>query len=154
MRVLRPVDCTFPFIISIIKQLDLPVTQSTYLVLSLPQTNFFFKNTSIASATMPSNTSHIQQRAQLKQHDDLVVPTDEHVEWQAQNEFGSTLDFQSIGAPVRTCAVGSPNSTSENLTTKQDPDSRMPWLRLLRDCRKEMSQMQGTKLAIQARFVL
>jgi hypothetical protein len=103
---------------------------------------------------MPSNTSHIQQRAQLKQHDDLVVPTDEHVEWQAQNELGSTPDFQSIAPPVRTCAVSSPKSTSEYLTTKQDPDSRLQWLRLLCDCRKEMSQMQDTKLAIQARFVL
>jgi hypothetical protein len=119
MRVLRPVSCTFPFIISIIKQFDLPVTQSTHLVSPLPQTTSLFTRTlSSPSATMPSNTSHIQQRDQLKQHDDLVVPTDEHVEWQAQNELGSTPDFQSIGVPVRTCAVGTPNSTSENLTTK------------------------------------
>jgi hypothetical protein len=57
---------------------------------------------------MPSNTSHIQQRAQLKQHDDLVVPTNEHTQWQdAQNELGLTPDFQSIGAPVRACSVSS-----------------------------------------------
>jgi hypothetical protein len=127
MRVLCPLDCTFPFIISIIKQSDLPVTQSTYLTSSLNQTTSLFPRTlSSPSATMPSNTSHIQQRSQLKQHDDVVVPTDEHVEWQAQNELGSIPDFQSIGVPVRTCAVSTPNSTSENLTTKQDPDSRLP----------------------------
>lgn len=79
---------------------------------------------------MPSNTSHIQQRAQLQQHDDLVVPTTERPEWQdAQNDLGLGPDFQSIGAPVRSCAVSiAPTPCSENLTTKQGPDSHVPQL--------------------------
>ncbi|KAG9556942.1 hypothetical protein KCU71_g10010, partial [Aureobasidium melanogenum] len=51
---------------------------------------------------MPSNTAHIQQRAQLKQHDDLVIAADEQNEWQdGQNEFGlpSTPGVRSRPAP-------------------------------------------------------
>ncbi|KAG9963259.1 hypothetical protein KCU61_g3920, partial [Aureobasidium melanogenum] len=57
---------------------------------------------------MPSNTAHIQQRAQLKQHDDLVIAADEQNEWQdGQNELGlpSTPGVRSRPAPVRECAV-------------------------------------------------
>ena len=58
---------------------------------------------------MPSNTSHIQQRAELKQHDDLVVPNPERTQWRdTQNEFGLGPDFQSMPAPVKTCAVSNP----------------------------------------------
>ncbi|KAG9812866.1 hypothetical protein KCU98_g9866, partial [Aureobasidium melanogenum] len=57
---------------------------------------------------MPSNTAHIQQRAQLKQHDDLVIAADEQNEWQdGQSELGlpSTPGVRSRPAPVRECAV-------------------------------------------------
>ena len=62
---------------------------------------------------MPSNTVHIQQRAQLKQHDDLVIATDERNEWQdGQNEIGlpSTPGVHSRPAPVRECAVSTIHS--------------------------------------------
>jgi hypothetical protein len=142
--------------ISITKQFNLLVTQSIYLLSSLLQTALPSSRTpSSPSTTMPSNTSHIQQRAQLVKHDDLVVPTNEHTEWQdVQNELGLAPDFQSIGAPVRACAVSSLHSTSEDLTAKQGPGSPLPRLRSLRDCRKEMPKLQDSNLAIQARYVL
>ncbi|KAG9521250.1 hypothetical protein KCU93_g7458, partial [Aureobasidium melanogenum] len=63
---------------------------------------------------MPSNTAHIQQRAQLKQHDDLVIAADEQNEWQdGQNELGlpSTPGVRSRPAPTRQCAACGNNSS-------------------------------------------
>lgn len=58
---------------------------------------------------MPSNTSHIQQRAQLKQHDDIVVPPTEQAEWEdVQSERVSIPDIHSMPAPVSTLAVSMP----------------------------------------------
>lgn len=60
---------------------------------------------------MPSNTAHIQQRAQLKQHDDLIIATDERNEWHdGQNEIGlpSTPGVHSRPAPVSDSAVRIP----------------------------------------------
>ncbi|KAH0348279.1 hypothetical protein KCU81_g3192, partial [Aureobasidium melanogenum] len=68
---------------------------------------------------MPSNTAHIQQRAQLKQHDDLVIAVDEQTEWhEGQNELGlpSTPGVRSRPAPVRECAV----STIPSLFQRSD----------------------------------
>jgi hypothetical protein len=104
---------------------------------------------------MPSNTSHIQQRAQLQQFDDLVVPSTERPEWQdAQNELGLGPDFQSIGAPVRDHAVSSPPTPRpENLTAKQGPDSHVLRLRYICNCWQEMPKVQEPMLATQARYV-
>ncbi|KAK6000083.1 hypothetical protein QM012_004071 [Aureobasidium pullulans] len=86
---------------------------------------------------MPSNTAHIQQRAQLKQHDDLTIAAVERNEWQdGQNELG----LPSI-----------PGVHSRPAPTKQGPDSSVPQMWRLRDCWKEMPNMQDTNLATQAR---
>lgn len=65
---------------------------------------------------MPSNTAHIQQRAQLKQHDDLVIAADERNEWHdGQNEVGlpSTPGVHSRPAPVREYGVSTIHSHSQ-----------------------------------------
>ena len=56
---------------------------------------------------MPSNTSHIQQRAQLRQLGDVVVPPQN--EWEdVQNEHDLDPDFKRMPAPVRDLAVSMP----------------------------------------------
>ncbi|CAD0089730.1 unnamed protein product [Aureobasidium vineae] len=62
---------------------------------------------------MPSNTSHIQKRAQLQQHDDLVVNPSEHNEWQdAQMDLGLSPNIRTRAPPVRECAVSHPIAQS------------------------------------------
>lgn len=58
---------------------------------------------------MPSNTSHIQQRAQLKQLGDVVIPPSEQIEWEVvQSERVLGPGNQDMPAPVRTHTVSMP----------------------------------------------